>query len=224
MLEFRRWVACMMLLALAACAAPQGATRTEASGRQDASGRAGTKPESGGAQPESQGPVPDAIRRSMTYLAQGKADAAQALLEQTVAGHADAGRLHNALGVVYKSQGKFDEAKQAYQKAIELRDGHIEAYYNLAILYREQGLFKEAEKEYRHALFLKPDFAQAHYNLGVLYDLYLDQPENALEHYKEYKKAGGTDEDVNIWIKDLERRTGKGASKPPPVSVMEERS
>jgi tetratricopeptide (TPR) repeat protein len=216
----RKWAAVLTLLAVAACAGPESATRSDPASKKK-SPRGIDRPSDGTADPEGGGPVQVAIRRSLSYLEQGKAAAAQALLEETAASHAEAGKLHNALGVVYKHQGRTEEAIKAYKKAIELREGHVEAYYNLGILYREQGHFKEAEKQYRHALFLKPDFAHAHYNLGVLYDLYLDNPAGALNHYKEYKRSGGKDDDVDIWIRDLERRAG-GGNSPPPPGTMEE--
>ncbi len=57
------------------------------------------------------------------------------------------------------------------------------------------------------ALELQPDYADAHLNLGILLELYLQQPQAALEHYARYHQLeGDQDKRVNLWITDLKRR------------------
>jgi hypothetical protein len=46
-------------------------------------------------------------------------------------------------------------------------------------------------------------------NLGVLCDLYLQQPERALEAFERYLSLAGTpDEKVSAWVKELKVRLG----------------
>jgi hypothetical protein len=49
----------------------------------------------------------------------------------------------------------------------------------------------------------------------VLYDLYLNEPEKAIEHYQTYLAAGGEGrEEVTIWIAALEKRAGRAEAAP----------
>jgi tetratricopeptide (TPR) repeat protein len=195
-------------LFLGACAATRSATQPEnastPSARKESNGRENA--------PDNR-PYLVEFRRSLEYIGQGRPDLAQKILEGLADSHKDSGEILNALGVAYKKQGMTDKAVETYRHAIELKDSNVEAHYNLGILYREQGDFKKAEEEYKHAVFLDPNFAQAHYNLGILYDLYLNQPEDALKQYEEYKRLAGGNKELEVWIKDLTRRTKPADSK-----------
>jgi tetratricopeptide (TPR) repeat protein len=112
------------------------------------------------------------------------------------------------LGIAYRHTGKHDAARAALQRAIELNPDNATAHHQLAILFRESGDFEAALASYRRALDLRPDYELAHRNLGILYDLYLQQPGEALVHYRKYVElAAQPDETVNGWIIDIERRT-----------------
>jgi tetratricopeptide (TPR) repeat protein len=85
------------------------------------------------------------------------------------------------------------------------------------ILYREQGDFQAALHAYDQALTLQPDYALAHRNIGILYDLYLQQPGQALTHYKRYLElVGEDDKTVSGWVIDLERRAGSAQASVSP--------
>jgi Flp pilus assembly protein TadD len=194
-------------LILGACAATKTATQPEKktipSGQKESSG-------------EVSSPNPAFLaefQKSLSYIGQGRPDLAQKILEGLASSHKDRGEIFNALGVVYKKQGMTDKAVESYRQAIDLKDSNVEAHYNLGILYREKGEFKKSEEEYKRAISLDPKFAEAHYNLGILYDLYLNQPEAALKQYKEYKQLAGGNKQLDVWIKDLSRRTKSDESK-----------
>ncbi len=78
------------------------------------------------------------------------------------------------------------------------------------------GMFDESLAAYKKSLKLDHDYALAHRNIGILYDLYLQLPEQALNHYKKYLQlTSEPDKQVNNWIIDLERRTGSSRAKAP---------
>jgi tetratricopeptide (TPR) repeat protein len=81
----------------------------------------------------------------------------------------------------------------------------------LGIVERRLGKFSDAEAAYRMALEAQPDFAPAHLNLGVLYDLYLDQPQQALEQYERYMAIAGDDKQVAGWVAELRKRVTPAA-------------
>ncbi|MEQ3634048.1 tetratricopeptide repeat protein [Thalassolituus sp.] len=82
-----------------------------------------------------------------------------------------------------------------------------------ALPQRELGLFAEAEQSYKAAIACNPTDAEAHYNLGILYDLYRNDLVSALAEYKQAKALLGDDKNLDIWITDLERRSGTEAVK-----------
>lgn len=114
---------------------------------------------------------------------------------------------HANLGIVYYEEGKPEQAEAAFKRALELSDKRPEVYNRLGILYRAQGRFAEARQAYERALKQDQRYANAHLNLGILYDLYLGNPNLALQHYEQYQALRGKeDRDVKKWISDLRRR------------------
>lgn len=182
-------------MALASCASPKTVSTTV---------RVPTGAEKKGT-PE--GAIEITFKRALSYLKRGDAKRARVLLEKIASTNGNHSAIFNALGVAYKKQGKLDKAVDAYKKALELQETSVEAHYNLGIVYRENGQMKEAESEYARAIVIDPNFAPAHYNLGILYDLYMDRPSKALKHFKKYRDLAGDKESLNLWIKDLERRS-----------------
>ena len=79
----------------------------------------------------------------------------------------------------------------------------------LALLYREAGRFAEARAVYEKTLAKHPHFAMAHKTLDVLCDLYLKDYASANDHYKSYASSAPDDKRVEIWMADLQKRTGK---------------
>jgi tetratricopeptide (TPR) repeat protein len=203
-ISFLAILACGLLVG--ACAGTKSATRME---KSSPSGQKGSSKENTSAGENSlESPAYQAeFQKSLDYIKGGRPDLAQKILEGLAASHKDRGDILNALGLAYKKQGMTDKAAETYRHAIELQDANVVAHYNLGILYREQGEFKKAEEEYRHAIFLDPDFAPAHYNLGILYDLYLNRPDDALKQYEDFKRLSGENKEVEVWIKDLTRRS-----------------
>ena len=69
--------------------------------------------------------------------------------------------------------------------------------------------FKDADAAYQRAVQIDPQYAIAWLNLGVLCDLYLQQPERALEAYERYLSlAQPPDAKVNSWVTELKKRLG----------------
>lgn len=113
------------------------------------------------------------------------------------------------LAILQARAGKLDDAEKTIKDAIE-RDANSAAAFNqLGIVYRRSGRFKEADEAYQRALQIDPDYALAHLNLGVLCDLYLQQPQRALEAYERYLAlAAAPDAKVNGWVTELKTRLG----------------
>jgi len=118
-----------------------------------------------------------------------------------------AGPLLN-LAILQTKAGKLEDAQKALNDAIA-RKPSAAAYNQLGIVYRRLGRFKEADEAYQRAIQADESYALAYLNLGVLCDLYLQQPQRALEAYERYVAlAPSPDAKVNGWITELKTRLG----------------
>jgi tetratricopeptide (TPR) repeat protein len=112
------------------------------------------------------------------------------------------------LALIYEKLDKPDLAEAQLKKALAIEPDNPVAGNELALLYRKTGRFAEARTVYEKALSKYPHFAMAHKNLGVLCDLYLKDYQCAIDHYKTYALSAPNDKSVQIWIADLQKRSG----------------
>ncbi len=120
------------------------------------------------------------------------------------------------LGLLYERVGRLQEAEQALQQALKRGLPSALAYTQLGVVQRKLGRFKEAEAAYLDALKIDPNYALAYLNLGVLCDLYLQQPQRALESFERYMElSGNSDKRVANWIAELKGRVGSNPQPQP---------
>lgn len=112
------------------------------------------------------------------------------------------------LALIYKKLDKPDLAEAQLKKALAIEPDNPVAGNELALLYRKTGRFAEARAAYEKTLTKYPHFAMAHKNLGVLCDLYLKDYPCAIDHYRTYALSAPNDKNVQIWIADLDKRSG----------------
>ncbi len=117
------------------------------------------------------------------------------------------------LSIIYmKMAGETNEvyiekAEAALQRALEINPANSVAHFQMALLLRKTGRFSQSRNAYERALTIDQDYAIAHYNLGVLCDIYLQDAECAIEHYRYYMALVPEDsEKIRIWLSDLHRR------------------
>lgn len=119
------------------------------------------------------------------------------------------------LGIIYAKSNRREQALVMLSKATALNSRNHVAWNWLGVVARESGNTSRAEQAYNRALSAKPDYALAHLNLGILYDQHLNQPQNALRHYREYQRFAGSEQlQVVAWIADLEARNPVAATTP----------
>ena len=124
-------------------------------------------------------------------------------------------------GLIYLEQDKNEDAEAVLRQALQANSQNPYAYNSLGLALREQGKFDEARSAYESALALDPKYARAHFNLGVLAELYMQDLNLALNHFRQYQALQKQpDQTVANWIVDLERR----APAPPPAAVAQPQS
>ncbi len=110
-------------------------------------------------------------------------------------------------GIILRKQGKLKEAKKILQDALFKKYQNPYLLSELGAINRDLGNFKQAKQAYLSAIRIEGAYANAHYNLGVLADLYLHDPELALEEFKAYQALQEKpNKKVKGWIKELTRR------------------
>jgi tetratricopeptide (TPR) repeat protein len=112
------------------------------------------------------------------------------------------------LGLLYLRESHYTEAEGAFKAAIQRNPDSAVANNELGITERKLGKFAEAEAAYQRTIALEPNYAPAYLNLGVLYDLYLSEPQKALEQFEHYLTLAGDNKQVAGWVIELRKRVG----------------
>ena len=114
------------------------------------------------------------------------------------------------LGLVYLQSSRLTDAEAAFKAALDRNPANAMAANELGIVERKMGKFTEAESAYERSIASAPDYAPAYLNLGVLYDLYLSQPQKALDQFEHYLQLAGENKQVAGWVVELRKRVGAG--------------
>ena len=115
------------------------------------------------------------------------------------------------LGLLYLRDSRLPEAEATFKAALEHEPANAVAGNELGIVERKLGKFAEAEAAYQRTIAAEPNYAPAHLNLGVLYDLYLAQPQKALDQFERYLEIAGDNKQVAGWVVELRKRVGAPA-------------
>ena len=110
------------------------------------------------------------------------------------------------LAMAYRHTGNEKLAEENLLKALAIDQAQPVANNELGILYRKQGRFADAKKVYVNALSEYPDYLPVIKNLGILCDIYMRDPQCALEQFEKYQQFAPEDKNVKVWIADLKTR------------------
>ena len=144
----------------------------------------------------------------------GRATDAELEFKQLAAGYPQLTGPQLNLGLLYLRDSRLPEAEAAFKAALALAPTNAVAGNELGIVERKLGKFTEAEAAYQATIAAEPNYAPAHLNLGVLYDLYLAQPQKALEQFERYIEIAGDNKQVAGWVVELRKRVGAAAPAP----------
>ena len=155
---------------------------------------------------------PEAVQqfdRAVALMSSGDVAAAEQAFRSLAAAYPTFSGPPLNLGILHAKAGKLDEAEKALGDAIARNGNNAAAFNQLGIVHRRQGRFKAADEAYTRAVQIDPNYALAYLNLGVLCDLYLQDPQRALEAYERYLSlASAPDAKVTGWVSELKKRIG----------------
>ena len=144
----------------------------------------------------------------------GRSTDAELEFKQLAAGYPQLTGPQLNLGLLYLRDSRLPEAEAAFKAALALAPTNAVAGNELGIVERKLGKFTEAEAAYQRTIAADPNYAPAHLNLGVLYDLYLAEPQKALEQFEHYTQLAGENKQVAGWMVELRKRVGAPAPAP----------
>lgn len=184
-----------VLLALAACnSQPVRETATSEVPTSGTNNEAEARPDTA-----------NVLSRATAALRGGSAQEARDLLVPLTQAAPDNPIAWLNLGIAQLQLDQPEDAVAALERSTELAPQSAPAHNLLGVAYRRVGQVRAARDAYTTALRLDPDYALAHYNLAVLYDVYLQQPDDALSHYRRYETlTPNGDTEVGAWISQLE--------------------
>lgn len=146
--------------------------------------------------------------RASALIKEAKYDKAIELLEKVIAQWPEMTAPRINVAIAYRRIEKPEQAEQHLKKALEAIPGHPVASNEYGLLLRKAGRFAESRQIYEKSLALFPEYYPLHKNLGILCDLYLKDAVCAVEHYELYGKAMPKDQQVKLWLADLQTRSG----------------
>ncbi len=148
--------------------------------------------------------------RALAALERGDYAEGIGLLEDIVAGAPELIAPRVDLGIAYHRDGSLDEAENMLELALDAAPSHPVAHNEIGIVYRKTGRFAEARASYEAALAVYPGYHYARRNLAILCDLYLADPDCAMQNYEAYMATVPSDDEVSMWMKDLRYRMDGG--------------
>ncbi len=169
--------------------------------------------------PANDAPVPERAAQqfadALKLMRAGRTGDAELQFKQLAAAYPQFAGPDANLGLIYLQSSRLTDAEAAFKAALDRNPGNAMAANGLGIVERKLGKFTEAESAYQRSIASAPDYAPAYLNLGVLYDLYLSQPQKALDQFEHYLQLAGENKQVSGWVVELRKRVGAGAGAGP---------
>ncbi len=148
------------------------------------------------------------FERAAAMLESREYDQAIALLAKVIEREPGVAAPYIDIAMAYAQLNKPDQAEQHLQAALNLVPDHPVASNEYGLLLRKTGRFVEARTVYEKSLAAFPEYLPVRRNLGILCDLYLNDLQCALEQYEILGQVMPEDEQVKLWIADLNLRLG----------------
>ena len=149
------------------------------------------------------------FERAVRMLQDEEYEQAIVVLEKIIENSPGVSAPYINMAIACRHLGKLEQAEEYLKTALHMVPEHPAASNEYGLLYRKTGRFAESRAIYEKTIARFPDYYPAHKNLGILCDLYLNDTACALEHYEIYSRAMPEDNQVKLWIADLQIRLNR---------------
>lgn len=144
--------------------------------------------------------------QALQLLQQEQYDAAISVLKSVIEQEQRLPAPYINLAMAYRNKGDDKLAEENLLKAVAIDKTEPVANNELGIIYRKQGRFDDAKRVYTTVLAEHPDYLPVIKNLGILCDIYMRDPQCALEQFEKYQQQVPDDKTIQVWIADLKTR------------------
>jgi len=158
---------------------------------------------------ELDGDLRDAFSTGVEALAAAQFVEAVEALETVVEAGPQVSAPYIDLAIAYRGKGERGKGEKPLQRALELVPGHPLASQEYALLLRTEGRFAEAREVLSTSLEAFPEYYPLYKNLAILCDLYLGDLDCAYDSYSAYSVAQPEDEQVKVWMAELQSRLNR---------------
>ena len=111
-------------------------------------------------------------------------------------------KIYFAIGNIFFKIGNLSKAIKNYSRSIELNNEYHPAKIALANIFLMKGNFNDAVKLYRQVIKSDPDNFEVHNNLGLVFLQHLNNPSQAVHHFKKSLDINPVQQKVTI-LRDL---------------------
>jgi len=147
----------------------------------------------------------DKYRNGITALNNDELSKAQRIFIEFIRNKPELAGGYSNLALVYFKMKDYEKSLKQVNKALQLNPEQAHALNLRAQIYIINGEIHKAKDDYLHAIKVKPKYVNAQYNLALLYDIYLQEIELAIKHYKLYMSLLKKPDEATIdWVKHLE--------------------
>jgi tetratricopeptide (TPR) repeat protein len=212
-----RFVSVSAIVLVAAChSAPPRPAPAVGAHAGSAAAAPGAAAPGASAAPANNAPVPEGARQqyaeALQLMKAGRTTDAELAFKRMTVSYPDLAGPYLNLGLIYMQGAHLPEAEASFKDALDRNPSNAIAGNELGIVERKMGKFAEAETAYQRTIAAEPNYAPAYLNLGVLYDLYLAEPQKALEQFEHYIQIAGENKQVAGWVVELRKRVGAPAA------------
>jgi len=144
-------------------------------------------------------------RNGITALNNNELSKAQRIFIEFIRSKPELAGGYSNLALVYFKMNDYEKSLKQVDKALQLNPKQAQALNLRAQIYVINGEIHKAKDDYLKAIKVKPKYVNAQYNLALLYDIYLQEIELAIKHYKIYMSLLKKPDEATLeWVKHLQ--------------------
>jgi tetratricopeptide (TPR) repeat protein len=149
-----------------------------------------------------------AYQKALELMKNKSFDEAHRIFSELIANYPNLAGAYVNLAFINKAQSDDTKAEENINKALKINPSNIDALIQRAAYSQNKGEFKKVELYLLAAEAVDSSNEIVQYNLAILYELYLQQYEDAIDHYENYIALSSNEdkETVKRWVMLLERK------------------